>query len=54
VTDPDIFTWDCTFVAANERRVRLRVKAGSVYWVSIWSAAAPGEPFGLTASLQAD
>ena len=54
VTDPDIMTWDVTFVAANERRVRLRVKAGSVYWVSIWSADAPSEPFLLTASLQAD
>jgi hypothetical protein len=54
VTDSDSFTFDCTLVAANERRVKLRVKAGSVYWVSIWSAAAPGEPFVLTASLQAD
>jgi hypothetical protein len=47
-------TWDVTFVAPNERRVQLRVKAGNVYWVSIWSADAPGEPFVLTASLQAD
>jgi hypothetical protein len=54
VTDPDIMTWDVTFVAPNERRVQLRVKAGNVYWVSIWSADAPGEPFVLTASLQAD
>jgi len=54
VTDPDIFTWDFTFVAPNERRVQLRVKAGSVYWVGIWSAEAPGEPFVLTASLQED
>ena len=54
VTDPDTMTWDVTLVAANERRVQLRVKAGSVYWVSIWSADAPGEPFVLTASLQAD
>ncbi len=54
VTDPDIMTWDVTFVAPNERRVRLRVKAGSVYWVSIWSADAPGESFVLTSSLQAD
>ena len=52
VTDPDIMTWDVTFVAPNERRVQLRVKAGSVYWVGIWSAEAPGEPFVLTASLQ--
>ena len=54
VTDPDTMTWDVTFVAANERRVQLRVKAGNVYWVSIWSADAPGEPFVLTASLQPD
>jgi hypothetical protein len=54
VTDPDSITWDVTFVAANERRVQLRVKAGSVYWVTIWSASAPGEPFVLTASLQAE
>jgi len=54
VTDPDSITWDVTFVAANERRVQLRVKAGNVYWVTIWSASAPGEPFVLTASLHAD
>jgi hypothetical protein len=54
VTDPDSMTWDVTFVAPNERRVQLRVKAGNIYWVSIWSANAPGEPFLLTASLQAD
>jgi hypothetical protein len=55
-TPSDAFrvTWDVTFVAANERRVQLRVKAGSVSWVSIWSADAPGEPFVLTASLRAD
>jgi hypothetical protein len=52
VTDPDTMTWDVTFVAPNERRVQLRVEAGSVYWVGIWSAEAPGEPFVLTASLQ--
>ena len=46
--------WDVTLVTPNERRVQLRVKGGSVYWVSIWSAAAPGEPFVLTASLQPD
>ena len=54
VTDPDGMTWDVTFIALNERRVQLRVKAGSVYWVGIWSAEAPGEPFVLTASLQED
>ena len=54
VTDPVAMTWDVTLVTPNERRVQLRVKGGSVYWVSIWSAAAPGEPFVLTASLQAD
>ena len=54
VTDPDNMTWDVTFLAPNERRVQLRVKAGSVYWVGIWSAEAPGEPFVLTASLQED
>ena len=54
VTDPDARTWDVTFIGRNERRVQLRVKEGSVYWVSIWSADAPGEPFVLTASLQAD
>src|SRR5262245_60705921 len=54
VTDADIMTWDVTFVALNERRVQLRVKAGSVYWVGVWSAEAPGEPFVLTASLQED
>ena len=47
-------TWDVTFLAPNERRVQLRVTAGSVYWVGIWSAEAPGEPFVLTASLQED
>jgi hypothetical protein len=54
VTDPDVMTWDVTLVTPNERHVQLRVKGGSVYWVTIWSAAAPGEPFVLTASLQAD
>jgi len=54
VTDPDNMTSDVTFLAPNERRVQLRVKAGSVYWVGIWSAEAPGEPFVLTASLQED
>ena len=54
VTDADNMTWDVTFLAPNERRVQLRVKAGSVYWVGIWSAEAPGEPFVLTASLQED
>jgi hypothetical protein len=54
VTDPDVMTWDVTFVGPTERRVQLRVKAGNVYWVSVWSADAPGEPFVLTASLQAD
>jgi hypothetical protein len=54
VTDPDAVTWDVTFVAANERRVQLHVKGGTVYWVTIWSADAPGEPFVLTASLPAD
>jgi hypothetical protein len=42
VTDPDGMTWDVTFIARSERRVQLRVKAGSVYWVGIWSAEAPG------------
>jgi hypothetical protein len=54
VTDPAAMTWDVTLVTPNERRVQLRVKDGSIYWVSIWSAAAPGEPFVLTASLQPD
>jgi len=54
VTDPDTRTWDITFVTANERRVQLPVKAGRVYWVSVWSADAPGEPFVLTATLQAE
>jgi|KBSMisStandDraft_5_1062788.scaffolds.fasta_scaffold14466_5 hypothetical protein len=54
VTDPDNMTWDVTFLARTERRVQLRVEAGRVYWVGIWSAEAPGEPFVLTASLQED
>ena len=54
VTDADNMTWDVTFLAPNERRVQLRVKAGGVYWVGIWSAEAPGEPFVLTSSLQDD